>query len=54
MGVNFLVGADADRITQTINLVIKEYDSLRGKFTGNPFGDGYASRKIVDVIRALK
>jgi len=53
IGVNFLVGADTERITQTINLIEKRYDSIIRKFVGNPFGDGYASRKIVEIIRSL-
>ncbi|MGB9718927.1 MAG: UDP-N-acetylglucosamine 2-epimerase, partial [Thermoproteota archaeon] len=53
MNVNFLVKADADEIVQTINLVERGYDLIMGRFTGNPFGDGYASRRVIDVVRRV-
>jgi UDP-N-acetylglucosamine 2-epimerase len=50
MGVNFLVGADSAKIAKAIDLIEKNYDSIMERFTGNPFGDGDASRRIVDII----
>ena len=48
-GVNFLVGTESDKIVQAINLVEKEYDVIKERFTGNPFGDGRASERIINV-----
>lgn len=50
MGVNFLAGANPAKIAKAIDLIEKNYDSIMERFTGNPFGDGDASRRIVDVI----
>jgi len=48
-GVNFLAGTESDKIVQAINLVEKEYDAIKERFIGNPFGDGRASERIVNV-----
>ena len=54
MDVNFLTGTDTDKIAQTIDLVEKEYYSIKRKYTENPFGDGYASRRIVGLLRNME
>ncbi|MHA1354969.1 MAG: non-hydrolyzing UDP-N-acetylglucosamine 2-epimerase [Candidatus Heimdallarchaeota archaeon] len=52
LGVNFLVGTDTDRIIQTVNeiasteKVLKLLDSIE-----NPYGDGTASKKILEIIK---
>jgi len=51
MGVNLLTGADPDRIIQAIRHVEEEYDQIKNRFGENPFGDGTASEKIVEVLR---
>ena len=51
MGVNFLAGADSDRIFQTVNFVEREYDFIKERFRENPFGDGDAAKKIVEIIK---
>jgi UDP-N-acetylglucosamine 2-epimerase len=54
MGVNFLVGADVKGILRTIRLIKREYDSVKKGFKGNPFGDGKASERVVDIISGIK
>jgi len=49
-GVNQVVGADAEKIAQAIRDVEEKYDEIKEKFTGNPFGDGYASKNIVKIV----
>jgi UDP-N-acetylglucosamine 2-epimerase len=51
IGVNFLTGADPDRIIRAIRHVEEEYDQIKNRFGENPFGDGTASEKIVEVLR---
>jgi UDP-N-acetylglucosamine 2-epimerase len=52
-GVNQIVGADAEKIAQAIRTVEEKYDEIKKKFTGNPFGDGYAARRIVKIIESF-
>jgi UDP-N-acetylglucosamine 2-epimerase len=49
-GVNFLAGTEDDKIVQTINLVEKGHDLIKERFIENPFGDGKASKRIIDII----
>jgi UDP-N-acetylglucosamine 2-epimerase len=49
-GVNFLVGTDANRIVQAVKFIEDNYDLIRGKFRENPFGDGCAAKRIVDIV----
>jgi UDP-N-acetylglucosamine 2-epimerase len=51
MGVNFLTGADANKIVQIISLIEESYDLIKRKFVENPFGDGCAARRIVEIIK---
>jgi len=53
MGVNFLVGAYTDEIVQTMNFIEKNYELIREKFRENPFGDGYAARRIVKIVKSF-
>ncbi|NHJ04810.1 MAG: UDP-N-acetylglucosamine 2-epimerase (non-hydrolyzing) [Candidatus Heimdallarchaeota archaeon] len=52
LGVNFLVGTDCEKIVETINLVYnnKEFVKIFDKII-NPYGDGRASYKIVEIIQ---
>jgi UDP-GlcNAc3NAcA epimerase len=52
-GVNQIVGADAEKIAQAIKAVEERYDEIKKKFTVNPFGDGYAARRIVKVMESF-
>ncbi|MFW9924073.1 MAG: non-hydrolyzing UDP-N-acetylglucosamine 2-epimerase [Candidatus Thorarchaeota archaeon] len=51
LGVNFLVGNDYNKIISTVREVYasKEIDNLLHKVQ-NPYGDGHASERIVDLI----
>jgi UDP-N-acetylglucosamine 2-epimerase len=51
--VNQIVGADSEKIAQAIRTVEEKYDEIKKKFTGNPFGDGYAARRIVKIIESF-
>jgi UDP-N-acetylglucosamine 2-epimerase len=51
MGVNFLTGADTNKIVQIISLIKESYDLIKRKFVENPFGDGCAARRIVEIIK---
>jgi UDP-N-acetylglucosamine 2-epimerase len=50
LGVNFLVGVNADRVVQAVKFVEREYDTIKKRFTENPFGDGCAAKRIVKII----
>jgi UDP-N-acetylglucosamine 2-epimerase len=50
MGVNLLVGADPNKIVQTINFIESNYDLIKGRFNENPFGKGDAARRILEII----
>ncbi len=49
VGSNLLVGTNPDKIIEGVNNMIK-----RKPDWGNPFGDGKAGERIVDVIRSLE
>ena len=51
MEVNTIVGADSDRIARTIEHVCERNTEIRSKFRKNPFGDGEASRRIVEILK---
>jgi UDP-N-acetylglucosamine 2-epimerase len=52
-GVNWIVGADSERIAQAIRDVEENYEYIKKRFTANPFGDGYAARRIVKIIESF-
>jgi UDP-N-acetylglucosamine 2-epimerase len=49
-GVSFLVGTDANRMVQVVKFIEDNYDLIKGGFRENPFGDGCAARRIVDIV----
>jgi UDP-N-acetylglucosamine 2-epimerase (non-hydrolysing) len=52
LGVNFLVGTDKEKIIKTVRKVAKSKDVLEKLQTiENPFGDGKASIKILEVLK---
>ena len=51
MGVNFLTGADFDKIVQAVNYVEENYEGIKNRFKENPFGDGKASERIVEILK---
>lgn len=57
LGVNFLVGTNANKIINTIRNKLAHIDAIEKKFETitNPFGDGKASIRILEIIqRRLK
>jgi len=52
-GVNQIVGADSEKIAKAIRAVEEKYESIKEKFTANPFGDGYAAIRIVKAIESF-
>jgi len=53
LGVNTLVGADTTKIVQSTNFFLDNHGEVRRRFISNPFGDGSASRKIVEIIKRV-
>jgi UDP-N-acetylglucosamine 2-epimerase (non-hydrolysing) len=52
-GWGVLVGTDPDRILRESRLLLHDEDAYRARCSGpNPFGDGHAARRIVDVLTA--
>jgi len=52
-GVNQIAGADPDKIAKAMRNVEEKYESIKKRFTPNPFGDGYAARRIVKAIESF-
>jgi len=52
LGANYLVGADTERIVKTAEEIIENEEAFWKKLekSPNPFGDGYASQKILEII----
>ena|GEM_PF-7030152 len=50
-GVNFLVGSDTNRIVQAVKFIEDNYNLIKRRFNENPFGDGYAAIRIVEIVR---
>jgi UDP-N-acetylglucosamine 2-epimerase (non-hydrolysing) len=55
LGVNTLVGNDVQEIVRTTRKMIEEGDRIIEKIgkTRNPFGDGRASRRILEALKKL-
>jgi UDP-N-acetylglucosamine 2-epimerase len=51
MGVNFITGVLPNRIIQTMEYLNSNYDDVKKKFNRNPFGDGKASERIVEILK---
>ena len=53
MGANTLVGTDVQEIIKTAKKMIEKEEQIRKKLekTRNPFGDGHASRKILEAVK---
>lgn len=50
-GVNFLTGADFNKIVQAVKYVEENYEEIKNRFKENPFGDGEASKRIVEILK---
>lgn len=53
LGVNTLVGADPDKIVQSIRFILDHHGEIQRRFILNPFGDGNASKKIVEILKRV-
>ncbi len=54
LGANVLVGADTEKIVRETNRILRdETVDKRLRVATNPFGDGRASEKILDIIKAF-
>ena len=53
---NYLTGVDIQKITKTARKIIKNEEEIRKRLeeVRNPFGDGKASQKILEIIKAYK
>lgn len=51
LGVNFIVGADSEKIIHMIEFINERKMEIRSRYTQNPFGDGLASRKIIEILK---
>jgi UDP-N-acetylglucosamine 2-epimerase (non-hydrolysing) len=46
-----LVGTDVDKITNEVSLLLSNSDAYRAMSSANnPYGDGYASKRIIDWL----
>jgi UDP-N-acetylglucosamine 2-epimerase len=51
LGVNFVTGIFPERIADALSSIQENYDEIKGRFKSNPFGDGRASEKIVQILK---
>ena len=51
MKVNILTSTNPNRIVQVIRQVEQEYNEIKKRFKENPFGDGKASERIVNLLK---
>jgi len=52
-GIAELVGADPLQIRQAVDEILKRLDEANLQFPANPYGDGYASGRIVQALKDL-
>ncbi len=52
-GVLKLVGTDPEKIISAVELLLTDSDEYERMIGPNPFGDGTASEKIVDILKSL-
>jgi UDP-N-acetylglucosamine 2-epimerase len=51
MGVNIVAGVLPSRIVHAMEYLEANYDDIKKKFKDNPFGDGKASERIVEILK---
>jgi len=56
LGANHLTGTNPDRIAETAAEILEQGEKLRDWIQGlpNPFGDGKASRRIVEILKSQR
>lgn len=50
LGVNFITDVDPQKIRQALKYITDNYNEIRSRFVSNPYGDGKASQKIVQLL----
>lgn len=53
LGVNTLVGDSPDKIVQSTSFILEHHSEIQRRFILNPFGDGSASKKIVEILKSV-
>lgn len=53
MGANFLVGYDENKIKNGVEKILKENLKEKIKNMANPYGDGNASKKIINILSSV-
>jgi UDP-N-acetylglucosamine 2-epimerase len=51
MGVNFVTDIVPEKIRQTIKYIVENYGEIKGRFASNPYGDGKASERVVNILK---
>jgi len=51
LGVNFIAGLDETKINQAIKYIQDNYVEIKSRFRSNPFGDGNASKRIIEILK---
>ena len=50
-----LVGTDTNNIIESVELLLNDEDEYqRMSFSHNPYGDGNATKKIIEVLSGLR
>ncbi len=50
-GVNFIADVDSNKIADALTYITNNYTQIIRKFGVNPYGDGKASEKIVEILK---
>jgi UDP-GlcNAc3NAcA epimerase len=51
LGVNFITDIFPARIAYALSSIQENYDEIKGRFKSNPFGNGRASERIVQILK---
>lgn len=51
MGVNLITGSNPKRIIQAIKYIKEKHHEIKNRFKANPFGDGEASKRIIEITK---
>ncbi len=54
LGVNFITDVDPEKISEALAFINCNYREIKNRFVTNPFGDGNASKKIVQLLKKAK
>jgi UDP-GlcNAc3NAcA epimerase len=51
LGINFITDVDPVKITQTLKHIKDNYSEIKSRFQTNPYGEGNASTKIIEILK---